>query len=687
MDCFNPLLCVYDLWVCWSASLELAQRISLLQRAFSAGEWHGVLEQLSDIDLAQERNSELWFFQARAFQALQMPELGLQAWAEAIQLDPSSLDLRLLAAQACVEAEEWPSAKHLLSGLMAQPGPASRPEWQILWARCLAQAGQPELAEQILLQQQSVSGVDLKVLGIALVEVNLELGLLDRARHCLLQLQDLAGHCVEVVGLDLALLAQSGESLDFEKLNASLEVLNWPRLLLLKAAMLYKQRLMLVEARRCFEQAIALYGLSGRLATFCFRFWVDGGDLDELGHGLAAASKPYPPVSQKLLLAECSLNAGELSRCAEHLDANELMSPESLLLRSKLARLQADHNHTIQCLRQWLESQPANVEAQFALAFELLAQGQWQEAWPLYESRFQAAAANSIVPVGIAPRNSEIPPHSRNVLVFAEQGIGDSVMMASMLADLQNVADHVSLMVQPRLQSLLQTSFPDLRVITALDVDAFQAFDCCYGLGSLGRFFRSDPDQCPGKPYLQPSDIAARRASAWLESLADSELPRIGIAWRGGGQVVGANRRSLRLKQLHSILSHQQAAFVCLQYGSTDAELAEFASSTGIKIHALDGVGDDLDLTAALTQQLDLVITVQQTALHLAGAVGTPAWVLVPVAPEWRYGYSGRSMAWYSCVRLFRQSALNDWTDAIDQLTHAFQEFLMAHGRHNGESS
>ena len=350
-----------------------------------------------------------------------------------------------------------------------------------------------------------------------------------------------------------------------------------------------------------------------------------------------------------------------------------------------MARLQADHNQTIQYLRQWLESQPANVEAQFALALELLAQGQWQEAWPLYESRFQAASANSIVPVGIAPRNSEIPPHSRNVLVFAEQGIGDSVMMASMLADLQNVAGRVSLMVQPRLQSLLQSSFPNLRVTTALDVDAFQAFDCCYGLGSLGRFFRSGPDQCPGEPYLQPSDMAARRASVWLESLADSELPRIGIAWRGGGQVVGANRRSLQLKQLLPILSYQQAAFVCLQYGSTDAELAEFASSTGIKIHALDGVGDDLDLTAALTQQLDLVITVQQTALHLAGAVGTPAWVLVPVAPEWRYGYSGRSMAWYSCVRLFRQSALNDWTDAIVQLSHAFQEFLMAHGRHNGE--
>ncbi|WP_413295449.1 hypothetical protein [Synechococcus sp. MIT S9452] len=659
----------------------------MLRSAFSAGDWHGILEQLSDIDLAQANNSEFWFFQARAFQALQIPELGLKAWAEAIRLDPSSLDLRLFAAQACAEAEEWPSAQHLLSDLMAQPGLASRPECQILWARCLVHTGQPELAEQILLQQQAVSGVDLKALGTALVEVNLKLGLLDRARHCLYQLQDLAGQCVEAVDLRLQLLSQSGESLDLKQLNAHLEELGWPRLLLLKAARLYEQRLLLVEARMCFDQAIGLYGLSGRLAAFCFRFWVDGGHGDELSHGLEVASHPYPPVSKQLLLAECSLNAGELSRCAEQLDRHEKMSSELLLLRAKLARLQANHSQTLQYLRQWVEFQSSNAEARFALAFELLAQGQWQEAWPLYESRFQAAAANSIVPVGIAPRNSEIPPHSRNVLVFAEQGIGDSVMMASMLVDLQKVAGHVSLMVQPRLQSLLQTSFPTLRVITALDVDAFQAFDCCYGLGSLGRFFRSVPDQCPGNPYLQPSDIAARRASAWLESLADSELPRIGIAWRGGGQVVGANRRSLQLKQLQSILSHQQAAFVCLQYGSTDAELAEFASSTGIKIHALDGVGDDLDLTAALTQQLDLVITVQQTALHLAGAVGTPAWVLVPVAPEWRYGYSGCAMAWYSCVRLFRQAALNDWTDAIDQLSHAFQEFLMAHGRHNGESS
>ena len=90
--------------------------------------------------------------------------------------------------------------------------------------------------------------------------------------------------------------------------------------------------------------------------------------------------------------------------------------------------------------------------------------------------------------------------------------------------------------------------------------------------------------------------------------------------------------------------------------------------------------------TAALTQALDLVITVQQTALHIAGAVGTPAWVLVPVVPEWRYGLSGSAMPWYSSVRLFRQAQFNDWARPIAELKDCFQELLLATAGQNGEA-
>ena len=668
--------------------MNLSSLLVKVKDAYSSGQWGKLLLYLEQLDLDALRDPELWFFLARSHQALQAPELGLIAWSKAIELDPNSVGLRVSAASACMELAEWLSAKQLIAPLVMSHENAHLDDaWLlILWARCLAKTGQMLEAEEMLIRQHNQNSAYSVALCVAFAEVNLESGDLERARQCLSKLKSLAGESIEFVNLYLEVLSASGESIDFAQLDQWLYSLDWPRLSLLKAAQLCSQRLMLAQARFYFQKAITLYGISGCLAAFCFRFWVDGGHVDELIHGLEVAIQPYPPVNPDLLVAECWMNAGDLSNSSKKLVCIDVVSAESLLLNAKLARLQGDKNRTLLFLRQWLELQPSSLDAQFALASELLAQGYWGEAWPLYESRFDVARSNSIVPAGISPRNSAIPPHGRNVLVFAEQGIGDSLMMASMLLDLQDVAGHLSLMVQPRLAPLLQSSFPGLCIISSLGLDEYLAFDSCYGIGSLGRFFRSEPSQCPGKSYIKPSDSAFQEACSWLKSCADPDMPRIGIAWRGGGQTVAASRRSLHLQQLLPILCHQQAAFVCLQYGDIVSELEEFESSSGVKIHVLDGVGDDLDLTAALTQQLDLVITVQQTALHISGSVGTPAWVLIPVAPEWRYGYSSSSMAWYDCVRLFRQASLNDWNEPIEALTRCFREFLLARSRHNGVS-
>ena len=94
-------------------------------------------------------------------------------------------------------------------------------------------------------------------------------------------------------------------------------------------------------------------------------------------------------------------------------------------------------------------------------------------------------------------------------------------------------------------------------------------------------------------------------------------------------------------------------------------------------------MGSEMCIRDSLTQALDLVITVQQTALHIAGAIGTEAWVMVPVAPEWRYGTAGSSMPWYSSVELFRQASLGDWSGPIQAVQSRLVDWLAAPASQN----
>jgi hypothetical protein len=178
-------------------------------------------------------------------------------------------------------------------------------------------------------------------------------------------------------------------------------------------------------------------------------------------------------------------------------------------------------------------------------------------------------------------------------------------------------------------------------------------------------------------PYLQIPPSEQRR---WRDRL--SALPpglRVGLAWRGGGSLGPRWRRSLRLDQLEPLLRQPGVCWVNLQHRHDPSERAAFEARTGVSLATFDGVGDDLLATAALTQALDLVICVQQTSLHLAGALGTPAWVLLPRVAEWRYGIAGSSMPWYASVELFRQPTTGCWEPVIADVASRLRQRVADH--------
>lgn len=312
-----------------------------------------------------------------------------------------------------------------------------------------------------------------------------------------------------------------------------------------------------------------------------------------------------------------------------------------------------------------------------------LAAGAWAKGWPLYEQRYASGDRAQILPPGFPLRGLEQLQQARalagrHVLLYGEQGIGDMLMFGSLLPELLAEAASVRLLLPPRLVELFQCSFP-----TALVASSFEAADLdqgqlAFSIGSLGGVYRLRAEDFQGHgPHLWVGPSARQAWRLRLEQLGPGA--KVGIAWRGGGSLGSRVQRSLELEQLLPLLQLPGVRWINLQYGLGPTELEDFERSHGIRLHHFEGIGENLQATAALTAALDLVITVQQTALHIAGGLGVPAWVLVPAVAEWRYGLEGASMPWYSSVQLFRQQQAGVWQSVIEALVQRLRAWLVGH--------
>ena len=651
----------------------------LLLRCFEQRRWADLLEALGHHDLHALQDPELWFLFARSYRGMGMPELGYEAMQKAIRLDPDAPGLRIEASAALIEQGQWSAAWDLLTG-SAMASCAHWPEVQLLRARCMTHLGAVKEAEQQLLALQGQAHTDLVALGIALAEVNLTLGDFEKARFCFARASQLAPADLELSLLEIDLLAADWSLSHLPRLRQlEQEFPDEPRLLV-KVARLLRRHLQLGDARQVLEAAVARHGCLGALGYAWLQCLLAQADLPELQKCLASQPEVWPPVEPLMLEAECLL---ALDRDQEASQLLGLLAPDGqvLALRAQLLRRDNDHDGCLAMMRQIQQSNPDSSDFAYQLAFQLLSMRRWKEGWLMYERRFGCSFASSFLPPGFYPKNSDRYPEGLKVLVFMEQGFGDAIMLASMLPDLIEVAAHVTVMVPPRLEPLFRHAFPDSEVLTRVDETCFDGMEACYGIGSLGQFFRLSDSDFSGNAYLQLSNSLVFPHSSRL-----SELPcgvNIGLAWRGGGHIQQHRRRSLELMDLLPILTISGANWINLQYRHSQDELDSFQDRYGIQIHHFEGITEDLLETAALTQSLDLVITVQQTALHVAGAVGTTAWVMVPVAPEWRYGIEGSAMPWYGSVELFRQSALGDWSTPIHQIRQRLEAFVAERIRQN----
>ena len=654
-----------------------------LRALFKARQWSALLVELQAVELDRQQNPELWYWRASAYCGIGQPERSFDAFAKAIALDPDSSGLRLEAIEALLAAGQWGAARANLDNYC--PHEDYRQGWyRWLLARCETRLGSPNVAEQRLLQLQQDNAIDLVRLGIGLTDVNLQIGNLDLSRHCLEQLLSIDPDNEDALILKIELLRAHAVDQFDDEVHQILKVLPRSCRLQLAAAEALSAWMYLDQARDLFKAAVARFGVTGALGRKYIEFLGREGDIASLQQCLDISSDLFPPINRSLFMAEVLCSVGDLIQAEQLLAAEPESFGKHLLMRLLLKR-KGSYQAAVDALRCALVDEPENPDLLQILAQDLMGMGRWLEGWKLYNNRFNGRDQRLIVPPGVAPRNLDAHPAEKDVLVFGEQGIGDSIMLASMIPDLCDTAQSVTLLVQPRLQGLFKSSFPEAHVITSIDPVQYRQKSSCYGLACLGKFFRLARADFPGSPFIRVPSSEILRWSEALELLGHGL--KVGIAWQGGGVIEERRRRSIPLVEFSSLFELPGIHWVNLQYKSDSCEINNVEASHSIRLHSYPLITQDLEATSALTAALDLVITVQQTALHIAGSVGTRAWVLLPMDPIWRYGYEGSAMPWYNSVELFRQGILGDWNGPMIQIRERLESLVAERAGQNGPIS
>lgn len=257
----------------------------------------------------------------------------------------------------------------------------------------------------------------------------------------------------------------------------------------------------------------------------------------------------------------------------------------------------------------------------------------------------------------------------RTLFVHWEQGLGDTIQFGRFGRLLKERGAKVAMSVQAPLYRLFKQTSPDIEILNEDEVPA--AFDLHCPLMSLPLAFATTLQTIPAqRPYLF-ADAALR--DAWNARLPPKTKPRIGIVWSGGAKDKSNRHRSIDLSSLAPLLA-ADVHWISLQKELKDGDAAVLRQSPGMEFHGEELT--DFAETAALIELLDLVISIDTSVAHLAGAMGKPVWILLPYNADWRWLLDRGDSPWYPTARLFRQDSPRSWGNVILQVRAALDDFL-----------
>lgn len=303
----------------------------------------------------------------------------------------------------------------------------------------------------------------------------------------------------------------------------------------------------------------------------------------------------------------------------------------------------------------------------FNRAFLLLHQGNYEEGWREYEKR-PALTQTEAIRGFRQPRWRGENIEGKTILLHPEQGFGDTLQFCRYTKMVAERGARVIAFVQPHLKTLLMGLDGAHRLVTR--DEPLPDFDVHCTYLSLPGIFQTRQNTIPAQErYIQaPLD----RVAQWKQRIGDKRRPRVGIVWSGSANHSSDHNRTLTLEYFLTAITGDVELFSLQNELRTGDENTLEKSSV---IHFGAELGDFAD-TAALIEQMDLVITVDTSIAHLAASLGVPTWTLILHYPDWRWRREGDQTAWYPTMRLFRQQQPGNWDHELGEIRNALATWL-----------
>jgi tetratricopeptide (TPR) repeat protein len=325
---------------------------------------------------------------------------------------------------------------------------------------------------------------------------------------------------------------------------------------------------------------------------------------------------------------------------------------------------------------------PECAEAHHNRSLVLLLTARFEEGWDEYEWRWRNDGFATPVRPFFQPWWDGSLEGVAKLLVWAEQGIGDEVQFSGLIRHILSRGVPVVVECDRRLVTLLQRSFPGITVVERTNPPALllnnPSITHQIPMASIPRALRLAPNSMP---FQDPFLVADEKLRDQLRSeyKRDGDPLLVGISWRSGNSQEGP-KRSVDLAHWGPILNVAGVRFVSLQYGACSEELQAAYDRFGIELLKDEKVDPlvNLESFAAQVTAMDLVISVDNSTVHFAGALGVDVWTMLPNEPDWRWGLKGDGTRWYSTMRLFRQQQRGNWEPVISKLAGELASLIRA---------
>lgn len=327
--------------------------------------------------------------------------------------------------------------------------------------------------------------------------------------------------------------------------------------------------------------------------------------------------------------------------------------------------------------RQAIALDPDFAAAHTNLGLMLLLNRRYEEGWPEYDWRWRRDG-RSARPFP-QPRWTGTSLDGKTILAWADEGAGDEILFASLLPEVIAAADRCIIECDRRLVAPFARTLAGADIIPRHDPPAERLMsddiDVQTPFSEIARWLRPSLYEAPKptKPYLAADPEATAVCRARYRARGDGLI--VGIAWASGN--LQRPERNAPLGLWDPILTQPDRTFVSLQYGDHEAQVAETRARTGVDIYTDPNVDQfaDLDQFAAQVAAMDIVISITNTTVHMAGALGKTVWTMLPHMPDWRYQLAREDTPWYPNMRLFRQSRARVWDDVIGRVAAALKTY------------